>query len=101
MEQQFDPERLRPAEYICERDPRSTMWVRIDRVAGTSRTVELADHHDQISGLALHAGVPREVLLRKKRVSVRLVCVSLLPGGGASQPGMSGTGPARAAEGRY
>jgi hypothetical protein len=39
------------------------MWVRIDRVAGTSRTVELADHREEISRLALHAGVPEDVLL--------------------------------------
>jgi hypothetical protein len=42
-EQNFDPEKLRPAEWVCEPDPRSTMWVRIDRADGTSRPIELAD----------------------------------------------------------
>jgi hypothetical protein len=64
MEQNFDPERLRPLEYICEPDPRSTMWVRFDRVAGTSRSVELADHYEEIFAVALHAGVPEEILLQ-------------------------------------
>src|SRR4051812_11478494 len=64
MPQDFDPERLRPAEQVNEADPRSTMFVRIDRVAGTSRPIELADHHEQISALALHAGVPQEILVQ-------------------------------------
>ena len=63
-EQKFDPERLRPAEYVCEPDPRSTMFVRIDRINGTSRAIELADHHEQISAYALHAGVPQEIVLQ-------------------------------------
>lgn len=64
MEQGFDPERLRPAEYICEPDPRNTMWVRIDHAAGTTRPVELADHHEGIAALSLHAGVPQDVALQ-------------------------------------
>jgi len=60
--QKFDPERLRPAEYVCEPDPRNTMYVRVDRTNGTSRPIELADHHEQISGYALHAGVPQEIV---------------------------------------
>jgi hypothetical protein len=48
MEQKFDLERLRPSEYVCEADPRSTMYVRIDQTNGTSRPIELADHHELI-----------------------------------------------------
>jgi len=40
------------------------MWVRIDRVAGTTRPVELADHHEAIAALSLHAGVPQDVALQ-------------------------------------
>ena len=63
-EQNFDPERLRPAEYVCEADPRNTMFVRVDRINGTSRVIELTDHHEQISAYVLHAGVPQEIVLQ-------------------------------------
>jgi hypothetical protein len=39
------------------------MYVRIDRINGTSRPIELADHHEQISAYVLHAGVPQEIVL--------------------------------------
>jgi hypothetical protein len=64
MAQNFDPEKLRPAEYVCEPDPRSTMFVRVDLTNGTSRAIELADHHEQISGYVLHAGVPEDIVLQ-------------------------------------
>ena len=60
----FDPERLRPPEYVGEADPRSTMFVRVDLVNGTSRAIELADHHGEVSAFALHAGVPQEIVLQ-------------------------------------
>jgi hypothetical protein len=63
----FDPERLRPPEYVGEADPRSTMFVRVDRVNGTSRAIELADHHGEISAFALHAGVPQRSCCSTKR----------------------------------
>ena len=43
MEQKYDLEGLRPAEYVCEPDPRSTMLVRVDLTTGTVRPIELAD----------------------------------------------------------
>jgi hypothetical protein len=61
--EQFDPEALRPAVHVCEPDPRSTMYVRIDLTSGTKRPIELADHHESISSCALHAGVPQEIAL--------------------------------------
>jgi hypothetical protein len=63
-EQTFDLEKLRLAEYVGEPDPRNTMFVRIDRTNGTARPIELADHHEQISAYALHAGVPQEIVLQ-------------------------------------
>ena len=60
----FDPEKLRPPEHVGEADPRSTMFVRVDRVNGTSRVIELADHHEEISAYGLHAGVPQEIVLQ-------------------------------------
>lgn len=64
MEQNFDPERLRPAEYACEPDPRSAMFVRVDLTNGTSRPIELADHHEQVSAYVLHAGVPEDIVVQ-------------------------------------
>src|SRR5216684_73372 len=64
MEQKYDLEGLRPAEYVCEPDPRSTMYLRIDQTNRTSRPIELADHHELISAYALHAGVPQEIVLQ-------------------------------------
>jgi len=62
IEQKYDLEGLRPAEYVGEPDPRNTMFVRIDRINGISRPIELADHHELISAYALHAGVPKEIV---------------------------------------
>jgi|SRR5664280_491543 len=64
MEQKFDLEGLRPTEYVHEPDPRNTMFMRVDLTNGTSRPIELADHHEQISAYALHAGVPQEIVLQ-------------------------------------
>jgi len=63
-EPKYDLEGLRPAEYVWEADPRSTMLVRVDLTTGTSRQIELADHHEQISAYVLHAGVPQEIVLQ-------------------------------------
>jgi hypothetical protein len=40
------------------------MFVRVDRINGTSRVIELSDHHELISAYALHAGVPQEIVLQ-------------------------------------
>jgi hypothetical protein len=63
-EPKYDLEGLRPAEYVWEADPRNTMLVRVDLTNGTSRPIELADHHEQISAYLLHAGVPQEIVLQ-------------------------------------
>ena len=49
MAQNFDSEKLRPAECVCEPDPRSTMFAKLDLTNGTFRAMELADHREQIS----------------------------------------------------
>jgi hypothetical protein len=63
-EQIFDPDGFRPAEHVCEPDPRTLMFVRVDIEAGTSRPIELADQHEQISNFVLHAGVPQEIAVQ-------------------------------------
>jgi len=64
MEQQFDLEKLRPAEHVCKPDPRNAMFAMIDRANGSARPMELADHHELISAYVLHAGVPQEIVLQ-------------------------------------
>lgn len=60
----FDPEILRMPEHICDPDPRSQMWVRIDRTLGTVRQTELADHHQDVSAFLLHSGVPQDIVVQ-------------------------------------
>ena len=62
MEQPFDPEKLRPLAFVCEPDPRSTAFGRIDPTTGTARIIELSDHYEAIAPLTLHTGVPEDVV---------------------------------------
>lgn len=64
MEQPFDPEKLRPAALVCEPDPRSIAFVRIDRATGTARSVELRDYHEAIALMTLHLGVPEDIVVQ-------------------------------------
>jgi hypothetical protein len=59
---EFDAEKLRPAEFITEPDPRNALIVRIDTVAGTSRPLTAADLHEMVSYLSLGATVPEKVV---------------------------------------
>ena len=58
---EFDAEKLRPAEFITEPDPRNFMIVRIVKVDGTSRPLNAADLHEMVSCLSLSATVPEKV----------------------------------------
>lgn len=58
---EFDAERLRPAEFLTEPDPRNALIVRIDQAAGTSRPLTAADLHEMVSGVALSAAVPENI----------------------------------------
>ena len=60
----FDPDKLRPPEWVGEADPRSTMFVKVDRTTGTHQVITLADHHNDISAYMLHGGVPQEIVLQ-------------------------------------
>lgn len=62
MEKTFDPEKLRPVAFVCEPDPRSTMFARVDLNTGETRPVELTDHHELIAALGLHEGVPEDIV---------------------------------------
>lgn len=58
---EFDAEKLRPAEFITEPDPRNALFVRIDTVAGTSHPLTAADLHAMVSCLSLNRTVPEKV----------------------------------------
>ena len=57
----FDPEKLRPAEYICEPDPRNTNIVWPDPATGALRPAKASDLHDAVAAFSLHAGVPEDI----------------------------------------
>jgi hypothetical protein len=40
------------------------MFVKVDWTTRTHHVLTLADHHDEISTYALHAGVPQEIVLQ-------------------------------------
>ena len=58
---EFDAEKLRPAEFITEPDPRNALLVRIDTAAGTSRPLTAADLHEMVSCLSLSTTVPAKI----------------------------------------
>ncbi|MGA3335119.1 MAG: hypothetical protein ABSC62_13250 [Terracidiphilus sp.] len=61
-EPDFDPEKLRPAEYICEPDPRNTNIVWPDPGTGALRPAKASDLHDAVAAFSLHAGVPEDIV---------------------------------------
>ena len=58
----FDPEKLRPAEYICEPDPRNTNIAWHDKATGVIRPATPSDLHDAVAAFSLHAGVPEDIV---------------------------------------
>lgn len=58
----FDPEKLRPAEYICEPDPRNTNIVWRDKATGAFRPAKASDLHDAVAAFSLRSGVPEDIL---------------------------------------
>ena len=60
-QQDFDPEKLRPAEHIHEPDPRNALTVWTDPATGILRPVKASDLHNAVSAFSLHAGVPEDV----------------------------------------
>lgn len=57
----FDPEKLRPAEYIHEPDPRNALTAWHDKTNGLVRAVEAGDLHDAVAVLSLHPAVPEDI----------------------------------------
>jgi hypothetical protein len=57
----FDPEKLRPAEYIHEPDPRNALTAWHDTTTGVIRPVEASDLHAAVAALSLHPAVPEYI----------------------------------------
>ena len=61
-EPDFDPEKLRPAEHICEPDPRNTNIAWVDKATGAIRPAKASDFYDAVTAFSLHAGVPEDIV---------------------------------------
>jgi len=58
----FDPEKLRPAEYIHEPDPRNALTAWVDRTNGIVRPVHASDLHDAVAGFFFNPAVPEDIV---------------------------------------
>lgn len=54
---------LRQPSNICEPDPRTHLFVRVDRASGQSRKLEIQDRYDSVAGFRLNESVPKDVLI--------------------------------------
>ena len=61
-ELEFDPERLRPARYIHEPDPRNAPTAWVDRTFGIIRPVQANDLHDAVAAFVFSPAVPEEIV---------------------------------------
>jgi len=58
---EFDPERLRPAEYLHEPDPRNALTAWCDTTTGFTRQLQAKDLHDAVVGFSLDPAVPEDI----------------------------------------
>lgn len=60
----FDPEKLRPLEYICEPDPRNAMLVLCDLENKSSSPLSIDYFHKKMASFALNPAVPMEIAIQ-------------------------------------
>jgi hypothetical protein len=58
---EFDAERLRPAEYLHEPDPRNALTAWCDTTTGFTRRLQVKDLHDAVAGFSLDPAVPEDI----------------------------------------
>ena len=58
---EFDPEKLRPAEYLHEPDPRNALTACCDMRTGFTRQLQAKDLHDAVAGFSLDPAVPEDI----------------------------------------
>lgn len=57
----FNPEKLRPAEYIHDPDPRNALTAWHDKQTGIVRPIEAKDLHDAMAEFVLNTAVPEDI----------------------------------------
>jgi hypothetical protein len=57
----FDPEKLRPAEYIYEPDPRNALTAWVDRTSGVLRPVQASDLYYAVAAFVFGQAVPEDI----------------------------------------
>ena len=61
MNNLFDPEKLRPAQYAFTPDPRTLIFKRINVKTGEERFLNINDYHKNVEAYELHSGVPEHI----------------------------------------
>ncbi|HLQ26848.1 MAG TPA: hypothetical protein VK138_13345, partial [Acidiferrobacterales bacterium] len=59
----YNPDALKPLEFVCEPDPRNLWFVRLDSVKGF-RPIEIEEHYAVVAKYVLRKSVPREVFVQ-------------------------------------
>ncbi len=62
MDDKFDPEILRPVEFVCESDPRQRNFPVFDREKNDFRPITLNDYFEPVSHIRLNATVPKVIV---------------------------------------
>lgn len=61
MEYHFDPEKLRPTEFVFQPDPRNACFVKFHPDSGVVENLRLDDHYSSIAILSLNTTVPEPI----------------------------------------
>lgn len=61
IEPDFDPEKLRPAQYIYEPDPRNVLTAWVDRTSGVIRPVQASDLYNAVASFVFGPAVPEDI----------------------------------------
>lgn len=61
---EFQGEYLRPVDSVCEPDPRSLSFGKVNRETGEQRSMTINDYYEDVSEFNLNEGVPKEVVFQ-------------------------------------
>lgn len=68
QESKYNPEYLKPLDFICDADPRSISFSILDSKFEKYRTIELADHYNSICQFVLKPSVPKDIVIQFETV---------------------------------
>jgi hypothetical protein len=57
----FDPDKLRPPEYLCDPDPRNALTAWCDTTNKIIRPLQARDLHEAVAAFSFHSGVPEDI----------------------------------------